>query len=262
LLIMLRRLGFVLAVVILGAALSSGFSGAVRAQSPDQTTAIITSPVDGQQLFGLVNITGGASHPSAFDYYTLEYNDQGDPTASWLLVQPLVQQQRQNDVLGAWNTNMVPDGVYRLRLRVFLTDGEVGGEFLVSNLRVINSQPTPVPTAAGSETSLNAPTPGPSPTSPIQQPASNNPSAGEFSGQEPSGGQASSVFPDAAETSAQRTEKTTRINTSRVRGAFCTGVYLTLGIFGVMLVYRLTRGRLRPYTRQLNWPGQDDYDHE
>jgi hypothetical protein len=258
LLIMLRRLGFILAVVILGAGLSSSFSGAVRAQSPDQTTAIITSPVDGQQLFGLVNITGGASHPSAFDYYTLEYNDQGDPTASWLLVQPLVQQQRQNDVLGAWNTIMVPDGVYRLRLRVFLTDGEVGGEFVVSNLRVINSQPTPVPTAGNSETVLNTPPPGPA----IQQPASNNPSAGDFAGSDTSGGQASSTFPDAVETSAQRAEKTTRINIGRVRSAFCTGVYLTLGIFGVMLFYRLTRGRLRPYTRQLNWPGQDDYDHE
>jgi hypothetical protein len=67
LLIMLRRLGFALAVVILCAALSPVSLGAVRAQSPDQTTAIITSPVDGQQLFGLVNITGGASHPSAFD---------------------------------------------------------------------------------------------------------------------------------------------------------------------------------------------------
>jgi hypothetical protein len=254
LLIMLRRLGFALAVITFCAV---GLFGVARAQSPDQTTAIITSPVDGQQLFGLVNITGGASHPSAFDYYTLEYNDQGDPTASWLLVQPLVQQQRQDDVLGAWNTNMVPDGVYRLRLRVFLTDGEVGGEFVVSNLRVINSQPTPVPTVGGPETSLNAPTPGPSPTSAIEQPASNNPSAGEFSGQD-----TASTFPDAVETSAQRTEKTTHVNTGRVRGAFCTGVYLTLGIFGVMVLYRLTRRYLRPYTRQLNWPSQDEYDHE
>jgi hypothetical protein len=153
---------------------------------------------------------------------------------------------------------MVPDGVYRLRLRVFLTDGEVGGEFVVSNLRVINSQPTPVPTVGSSETVQNTPPPGPA----IQQPPSNNPSAGAFSEQDTTGGQASSAFPDAAETSAQRTEKTTRINIGRVRGAFCTGVYLTLGVFGVMLVYRLTRGRLRPYTRQLAWPDQDEYDHE
>ncbi len=259
---MVRRLGLVLAAVILWTGLSASLSGAVRAQSPEETSALITSPVDGQQLFGLVNITGGASHPSAFDYYTLEYNDQGDPTASWLLVQPLVEQQRQNDILGAWNTNMVPDGVYRLRLRVFLTDGQVGGEFVVSNLRVINSEPTPVPTAGGSETSLNAPTPGPSPTSPIQQPAGINPSTGEFAGQDTTGDQASPLSSEAVETSAQRAEKTTRINTSRVRGAFCTGVYLTLGIFGVMLLYRLMRGRLRPYTRQLNWSGQDEYDHE
>ena len=95
--------------------------------------------------------------------------------------------------------------------------------------------------------------PGPA----IQQPPSNNPSAGEFSGQD-----TASTLPEAVETSAQRTEKTTRINTGRVRGAFCTGVYLTLGVFGVMVLYRLTRRHLRPYTRQLNWPSQDDYDHE
>jgi hypothetical protein len=259
---MVRRLGTILAAIILLAGLSLGFSGVVSAQSPDQTTAIITSPVDGQQLFGLVNISGSAGNQTAFDYFTLEYNDQSDPNAPWNLVQPLVRQQHQNDILGAWNTNMVPDGVYRLRLRVFLADGQVGGEFVVSNLRVINSEPTPVPTIGGLETTLVAPTPGPSPTSPIQQPASSSPSGGGFVGQDTTGGESAPVLPGVQQTSEQRTEKKTRINTERVRGAFCTGVYLTLGLFGIMLVYRLIRGRLRPYTRRLDWQAQDEYDHE
>jgi hypothetical protein len=253
---MARRLGFFLAVITLFLA----FSGVTTAQSPDEIAALITSPVDGQQLFGLANIVGSASHPTAFDYFTLEYNDQSDPNAPWLLVQPLVRQKAQDDILGAWNTNMVPDGVYRIRLRVFLTDGQAG-EYVVSNLRVINSQPTPVPTVGGLEATQTAPTPGPSPTSPIQQPASNNPSTGEIAGQDTTDGESTPelLIPVSSE---RRTEKKTRINTSRVRGAFCTGVYLTLGVFGVMLVYTLIRGRLRPYTRRPTWQAQDTYDHE
>jgi hypothetical protein len=253
---MARRLGLFLAVIILFLAAS----GVTTAQSPDEIVALITSPIDGQQLFGLANIFGSAGHPTAFDYFTLEYNDQSDPNAPWLLVQPLVRQKTQDDVLGAWNTNMVPDGVYRLRLRVFLTDGQVG-EFVVSNLRVINSQPTPVPTVGGLEATLTAPTPGPSPTSPIQQPSSNNPSTGGIVGQNTTGGELAPEQPTPV-SSDQQTEKKTRINTSRVRGAFCTGVYLTLGVFGTMFVYTLIRGRLRPYTRRPTWQAQDTYDHE
>lgn len=259
---MARRLGILLAGILLVAGLRSSFSGAALAQSPEEIVAIITSPVDGQQLFGQVNIVGSASHPAAFDSYTLEYIDQSDPNASWLLVQQLVRQQIQNDILGAWNTIVVPDGVYRLRLRVTLTDGQVG-EFVVSNLRVINSQPTPVPTigSSGLETTLVAPTPGPSPTSPIQQPPSNDPSEGEITGLDTGSEGAAPLAPTSVVTE-RRTDKQTRINTSRVRTAFCAGAYLTLGVFGVMLVYMLIRGRLRPYTRRLTWQGQDEYENE
>lgn len=259
---MARRLGILLAGILLVAGLRSSFSGAAMAQSPEDIVAIITSPVDGQQLFGLANIVGSAGHPTAFDSYTLEYIDQSDPNASWLLVQQTVRQQIQNNILGAWNTIVVPDGVYRLRLRVTLTDGQVG-ESVVSNLRVINSQPTPVPTfgSGGLETTLSAPTPGPSPTSAIQQPPGINPSTGETTGLDSGPGGPAPLVPTSIVTE-RRTDKQTRINTSRVRSAFCAGAYLTLGVFGVMLVYRLIRGRLRPYTRRLTWQAQDEYENE
>ncbi len=152
----------------------------MRAQSPEEIAALITSPVDGQQLFGLVNITGSASASDARST-TTRWNTtiRAIRTASWMLVQPPWQQQRQNDILGTWNTNMVPDGVYRLRLRVFLTDGQVSGEFVVSNLRVVNSEPTPVPTTAagGIGNVAERADARPVPTSPIEQPPSSNPSS-------------------------------------------------------------------------------------
>jgi hypothetical protein len=254
----MQRLGYVLAVLALVM-----LTGTVAAQTPEGLVAAITSPEEGQQLFGLVNITGSAEHPTAFESYTLEYNDLGDPNAPWLLVQPRVQQQVKDNVLGTWNTNLVPDGTYRLRLRVFLQDGQVG-EFVVSDLKVVNSVPTPVPTSSSGlaiGATPAAPTPGPSPTSPIVQPPSNNPSAGEVAvpaapddGSGPGESGPVNLEPPA--------RNTARINTSRVRSAFCTGVYLTLGAFGVMLGYVLVRGRIRPFTRRLIWQIQDDVDND
>jgi hypothetical protein len=255
---MAQRLYILLAIIILSAGLMAVFpDDAAVAQS--EIVVVITSPTDGQQLFGLANILGSAGHPTAFDSYTLEYKDQSDPNAPWLLVQPLVRQQVQNDILGAWNTNMIPDGVYGLRLRVFLSDGQIG-EFVVSNLRVINIQPTPVPTGAAGDADITlvAPTPGPTPTSLIQQPPG---TTGESIGPDTAG---DGAIPNAPVdlTTGRRVEKQTRINTSRIRSAFCSGVYLTLGIFGAMLVYTLIRGRLRPYTRRRTWQAQDEYDNE
>jgi len=228
--------------------------GIVRAQSGDQARAIIVSPVEGQQLFGLVNILGTAEHPSAFARYTLEYDDLSDPTVTWLLVQPAVQQQVRDGVLGTWNTNVVPDGVYRLRLRVFLDDGQTA-EYIVSNLRVTNRAPTPVPTIPAVEAAPAAPsvTPGPSPTSPVVQPPSNNP-----------------VEADAVESEALPSNRTntgqavstrrdsTRINLTRVREAFCTGFYLAVGLFALMIGYSLVRrrpGRRQSGSWSERWPG-------
>ncbi len=226
-------------------------NGIARAQSLDQVRAIITSPIDGQQLFGLVNILGSAEHPSAFARYTLEYDDLSDPTVTWLLVQPAVQQQVRDGVLGTWNTNVVPDGVYRLRLRVFLDDGQVG-EYIVSNLKVTNRAPTPVPTIPVVEAAPAAPsvTPGPSPTSPVVQPPSNNPV--EVDDGEPEGLSSRNGADTAQPVTRQNS---TRINLTRVRQAFCTGFYLAVGLFMLMVGYSLVR-RLTGRGQSRSWPGR------
>lgn len=226
----------------------------VMAQAGDATQAIITAPTTGEQLFGQVTISGTASHPSLFASYTLEYDSLSDPAVQWLLVQPRVSQQVQNDVLGVWNTNVIPDGVYQLRLRVALTDGQ-SAETVVSNLRVVNSAPTPIPTSAAPLGDDALPTPGPSPTSLIQQPPSNNPDDDAITGLD-------TPVPAAAVTTSGSSDPERRINLSRIWRAFCSGVYLTLAAFAVMLVYVVVRARLRPYTQRLVWQIQDEFDKD
>ena len=227
------------------------FTEPVRAQSPDgELVAVITSPVDEQQLFGMVSINGSAQHPGSFASYTLEYDDLSDPADLWLPVQERVTQQVNNSVLGAWNTNAIPDGIYQLRLRVTLSTGDVG-EYVVRGLQVVNSAPTAVPTVAGSGQN-NTPlaiTPGPSPTSPVQQPPSNNP--GESStGLNPGNSQpaAPSLLTDD-----EPGAKTT-INVGRVQDALCAGAVITGSLFLLTLSYAAIRERFRPKVQDTSWP--------
>ncbi|MGQ9848571.1 MAG: hypothetical protein ACUVSU_00825 [Aggregatilineaceae bacterium] len=254
-----RRLLIVFTMIL--AAIGAEAETALRlagAQSPDQIRAVISAPTEGQQLFGLVNILGSAEHSTAFARYTLEYDDLSDPTVTWLLVQPAVQQQVHDGVLGTWNTNVVPDGSYRLRLRVFLQDGQTG-EFIVSNLRVVNRAPTPVPTIPASEGESMVPqfTPGPSPTSPIVQPPSNNPGLADFAS-----AQQAPLEPASAPTQTRVIRQSNaRINLTRVRQAFCSGFYLAIGAFVLMIGYsllrRYTHSPRRPASWSERWP--DDW---
>ncbi len=243
---MIRRLGLLLICCLTGL-----FAGrVVSAQTAEGLVAEITSPTPGQQLFGQVQIQGSAGHPSLFASYTLEYDDLSDPALQWFLAQERVSQQVDNNILGVWNTTLIPDGSYQLRLRVFLTDGQVG-EYTVSNLRVVNTEPTPIPTVAGDQ-SVATPS-GPTPAAPlIEQPPSNNPT------DTPSGEVIPLVNPTPILEETNETSNT-RINFSRVRSAFCSGVYLAVALFAVLFVYSLLRGPLRPYTHR--WQSQDDFDN-
>jgi hypothetical protein len=256
---MVRRLGiFLAAAAFIFGGLNLLPPGPLFAQGPDGLIAEITSPGSGEQLFGQINIVGSAAHPTAFASYTLEYDNLNEPAEQWFLVQERVTQQVQDGVLGAWNTSLVPDGAYQLRLRVVMTTGEIG-EFVVSNLRVINSGPTPIPTASGLGASAVEPTPGPSPTSPIVQPPSNNPAPESLAGLDDPGGEP--VEPAAANIEPA-SEPQARINLGRVRSAFCAGAYLAVILFAIMLGYLVVRRRLQPYTQRTAWTSRDDYDDQ
>ncbi|MEW6577808.1 MAG: hypothetical protein AB1435_01300, partial [Chloroflexota bacterium] len=82
----------------------------------------ISYPVDGSQVAGYITIVGSASHPR-FLQYALEWGPDPNPAN---LGYPLLSPRNQtviNGGLGAWNTTNVNDGVYQIRLHVWLNDG-------------------------------------------------------------------------------------------------------------------------------------------
>ncbi len=104
----------------------------------------ISYPVDGSQVAGYITIVGSASHPR-FLQYALEWGPDPNPANLWY---PLMSPRNQtviNGGLGAWNTTNVNDGVYQIRLHVWLNDGTESFD-IATGVRVSNRQPTAVPT--------------------------------------------------------------------------------------------------------------------
>ncbi len=105
----------------------------------------ISYPVDGGQIAGYVTVTGSASHPR-FLQYALEWGPEPNPSNLWYPITAPRPVPVLNSILGAWNTTSVPDGSYRLRLHVWLSDG-TDTAFVVGGIRVSNVRPTAIPTA-------------------------------------------------------------------------------------------------------------------
>ena len=102
------------------------------------TSIFIRSPLPNREISGNTQILGSAIHP-AFLQYRVEYATQPNPQNLWYPITGAVQIPASNTGLGVWNTanGQVPDGVYQIRLRVFLLNG---GEqnIVVSTIHVQN----------------------------------------------------------------------------------------------------------------------------
>lgn len=130
---------------------SSGFQDA-------PVTGILT-PAAGDAVRGVVSIVG-TTDTTAFSSAEISFGYMSDTTQTWFL---LGQSSAAvvNDALVSWDTTSIPDGNYRLRLRVFLTGGQVL-EYLVEEIRVRNysaiETSTPVVVETGMATSQPLPT--------------------------------------------------------------------------------------------------------
>lgn len=120
----------------------------------------ITSPESGEVLRGEVNITGTTNLP---DFVSAQldftYASAPQPAVTWFPLQALSQPVFDSP-LYTWDTTLITDGDYILRLRVFLGDGsfqEVAVPVAIQN----DSLPTPssTPTAAPDEVTVLVPTP-------------------------------------------------------------------------------------------------------
>lgn len=217
----------------------------------DAGVAEITSPLESQQLFGLVEITGTASHPSQFEGYLLEWSNAQNPDV-WLPIQELVTQQVTNGLLGQWDTVTagIPDGIYQIRLRVFIGDGSVL-DTDATNLQLVNSPPTDIPTVPSviqpTATIPLVPTQGASPTPLIELPPTVTPRP---------------TFEQPVIEPIDEGGDDAFVNFSAVEGAICNGVIFSFVLFGLVVGYLLVRTQLSPYTRRIWWQIRSEIDND
>jgi PKD repeat protein len=112
--------------------------------TPSTISIVILSPIPGNVIAQNVQILGSAIHPN-FLQYVVEYGPDPNPSNLWYPIGGARTAPVLNGVLGIWTTNTIPDGIYQLRLRVYLRDGSTP-QTVVNNLRVQNAAPTPIPT--------------------------------------------------------------------------------------------------------------------
>ncbi len=100
----------------------------------------ITSPASGEAVKGEVSIEGTATDPN-FWKYELHYGPDPNPDGMWL---DLLAPQGYVDLavvegeLGKWDTTMVEDGIYILKLRVVRNTGQYD-DLLVEGVKVANA---------------------------------------------------------------------------------------------------------------------------
>jgi hypothetical protein len=140
------------------------------AAAQSEPTIRITSPASGDALQGLVDILG-TSAVDGFYASELSFAYTSDTTNTWFLIYSTDAPVTEG-LLAAWDTNLVTDGDYDLRLRVTLQDGTII-ETIVTGLRIRNQTPTETPTPEPTFTpepfdtatpTLPPPTPQPAPT--------------------------------------------------------------------------------------------------
>ncbi|MBI5842637.1 MAG: hypothetical protein HZB19_21310 [Chloroflexi bacterium] len=109
----------------------------------DAPVAIIT-PQFGETLRGQVNVTGNINVTN-FVSAELAFTYTSDLTGTWFTIQTFPAPVLDS-ALATWDTTMLTDGDYTLRLRVNLQDGSFQ-EVLVTDLKLRNDIPLPTETS-------------------------------------------------------------------------------------------------------------------
>ncbi len=193
-----------------------------------QTLGQITSPRDRAPVRGLVPVEGSATHPQ-FQKYEIHYGPEPNPGDQWTPIGgspftvPVVQGR-----LGLWDTTIIMDGLYSLRLRVVRLDGNYD-EYFVRGIQVNNTLPTETPTPADTPTpALPTNTPLPTPTIVIGVPTVSSPTP------RPS----ATPLPTAPPT--ETAEPPVDVPFASISDAACWGTGITAAIFvGIGLFFAL-----------------------
>jgi hypothetical protein len=234
---MRRYLGMLLVIGVL-------WAGASLGEALAQATGLITSPRDRASVRGLVPIEGSATHPQ-FQKYEIHYGPEPNPGDQWTPIQgspftvPVVQGR-----LGLWDTTIIPDGVYSLRLRVVRLDGNYE-EYFVRGIQVSNTVPTDTPTPEATPTAA-APTETPAPTATI---VISVPTA-----ESPTPRPTNTPLPTAPPT---ETAEASDLPFQNVSDAACWGVGATVVIFGAIGLFFTLKTGLASFVRWLTRRGRE-----
>jgi hypothetical protein len=152
-----------------------GWAGAALATESflQAEPAQFTSPADNAVVRGTVPLVGTAIDP-AFWKYEVYYGPEPNPSDRWTLIGAIHEEQVVDGLLETWDTTIIPDGTYSLRLRVVNRTGNYS-EVFVRGIVVANAEPTetPTPTQTPLPTATITPAATPTfliPTSPLAQP--------------------------------------------------------------------------------------------
>ena len=240
----MRLARLILSAAILIATLVAVWPAAAAPSGQDQP-ALITSPRDGAQLTGVIQITGNAFH-AKFHHYELAWALQSAPE-DWQMIASVNNQITNNGSLGTWDTSQLQPGTYRLRLRVARDDDKTV-DFVVNNLSINQGTPTPAasPTPLPGPTIPPSPTPGggATPTVVIVQPPTSTPQV------------VATARPGAAAVATAGGPRTPsiQVNLAGFGQAFCNGALYTFLIFTVWGIVVGVREIARWVLRQMRRP--------
>ena len=157
---MRKTVAFCLLLLLLGVFLVVVIEAAPgRSPQRQGPEAVITSPRDRAVVRDKVSIRGTASHPE-FWKYEVAYGPEPNLGDQWILIGAVHETEVVDNVLETWDTTLLPDGNYSLRLRVVRRDGNFQ-EYFVREVAVANTVPTDTPTPEVTPTTTVTPTPLP-----------------------------------------------------------------------------------------------------
>jgi len=149
----------------------------------DAAPVAITSPAPDEILRGPITITGKVDVPS-FLSAQLDFAYAANPTSTWFAIRTY-SQPITDSTLATWDTTLITDGDYVLRLRVNFEDGtsqevtvpiKIGNDMLPTPTLELSSTPEPdtvlIPTpfllaASPTPTEVPRPTPTAFPSNPV-----------------------------------------------------------------------------------------------
>ncbi len=173
------------------------------AAAQDTSLARIILPLRGETLRGSIAIQGSATSPQ-FARYQVIYAPEPALT-DWVVINAS-DQPVPNGTLAVWNTRVIPDGKYAIKLQVFSNDG-TAVEAVVRDITLANTTATPAVVTSTVNSSVT--------------------------GTASLSGSTGSLLPSSL--------SNIKINVSDIPKAFLKGVTYTAYAFGALLAYLLLK---------------------